>query len=66
MARPDPLPATRLTNGEDFLAAADDADLVYFLCNVGDADAQLVLLPRAPASGFRRGVRVDAGHRRWR
>lgn len=61
MARPDPLPAARLTNGEDFLAAADDADLVYFLCNVGDADAQLVLLPRSPASGFRRAVVVDAG-----
>ena len=61
MARPTALPAARLTTGEDFLAASADADLVYFLCNVGDADAQLVLLPKSPTSGFRRAVVVDAG-----
>ncbi|HET9521570.1 MAG TPA: hypothetical protein VFO73_11025 [Candidatus Limnocylindrales bacterium] len=61
MSRPAALPAARLTTGEDFLAASDDADLVYFLCNVGDADAQLVLLPKSPTSGFRRAVVVDAG-----
>ena len=60
MAAPDALPAARLTAG-DFLAAAVPADLVYFLCNVGDADAQLVLLPASPTSGFRRVVVVDAG-----
>ena len=61
MARPAALPAARLTNGEDFLGLSADADLVYFLCNVGDADAQVLLLPRSPASGFRRAVVVDAG-----
>ena len=60
MAAPDALPAARLSPG-DFLAAARQADLVYFLCNVGDADAQLVLLPASPTSGFRRVVVVDAG-----
>ena len=60
MTRPAPLPATRFAAG-DFVAATADADLVYFLCNVGDADAQVVLLPKAPASGFRRAVVVDAG-----
>lgn len=61
MARPAALPAARFTSGEDFLALAGDADLVYFLCNVGDADAQVVLLPREPGSGFRRAIVVDAG-----
>ena len=60
MAAPAPLSAGRLTPG-DFVAAAADADLVYFLCNVGDADAQLVLLPKSPDSTFRRVVVVDAG-----
>jgi len=60
MARPIPLPATRHIAG-DFMAATADADLVYFVCNVGDADAQLVLLPKSPVSGFRRVVVVDAG-----
>lgn len=61
MTRPVALPAARLSTGEDFLASTDDADLVYFLCNVGDADAQVVLLPKSPTSGFRRAVVVDAG-----
>jgi hypothetical protein len=60
MARPKPLAGNRLSAG-DFLAASDAADLVYFLCNVGDADAQLVLLPKSPATGFRQAVVVDAG-----
>ena len=60
MTRPVPLPAGRLVAG-DFLAATAGADIVYFLCNVGDADAQLLLLPAAPGSGFRRVVVVDAG-----
>ena len=61
MARPTALPAARLSTGESFLADTNNADLVYFLCNVGDADAQLVLLPKSPTSGFRRAVVVDAG-----
>lgn len=60
MARPKPLPAAKLAAG-DFLADSADADLVYFLCNVGDADAQLVLLPRDPVTGFRQAIVVDAG-----
>jgi hypothetical protein len=60
VAVPVALPASRFAAG-DFVAAAANADLVYFLCNVGDADAQLVLLPASPASGFRRVVAVDAG-----
>lgn len=60
MARPKPLPAARLA-AADFVTASADADLVYFLCNVGDADAQLVLLPPSPTTGFRQAVVVDAG-----
>ena len=60
MARPKPLPAAKLAAG-DFLADSADADLVYFLCNVGDADAQLVLLPRDPVTGFRQAIVVDVG-----
>jgi len=62
MARPKPLPATRLSAG-DFLAESAAADLVYFLCNVGDADAQLVLLPPDPVTKFRQAIVVDAGAR---
>ena len=60
MAVPAALPANRFA-ADDFVAATADSDLVYFLCNVGDADAQLVLLPASPVSGFRRVVVVDAG-----
>jgi hypothetical protein len=60
MARPKPLPAARLSAG-DFLAESAAADLVYFLCNVGDADAQLVLLPPDPVTKFRQAIVVDAG-----
>jgi hypothetical protein len=60
MARPKPLPAARLSAG-NFLAESASADLVYFLCNVGDADAQLVLLPPDPVTKFRQAIVVDAG-----
>jgi len=60
MTRPVALPAARLAAG-DFVTATAGADIVYFLCNVGDADAQLLLLPPSPTSGFRRVVVVDAG-----
>ena len=62
MARPKPLPANRFA-AADFVAASADADLVYFLCNVGDADAQVVLLPRSPTTGLRQVVVVDAGRK---
>jgi beta-lactamase superfamily II metal-dependent hydrolase len=57
VTEPAPIPAGRLSPG-DFLAAIDSRDLVYFLVNVGDGDAQLVLLP-AEADGTRRVLVVD-------
>ncbi len=56
-----PLPADQLDAPADFAQAIEPDDLVYFCCNVGDADAQLLLLPcRAPDTS-RRAVVVDAG-----
>lgn len=40
----DPVP-TGLLEKAPFLDDVDDDDLVYFLCNVGDGDTQLVVLP---------------------
>lgn len=48
----------------DFWASVTDTDLVYFCLNVGDADAQVLLLPAVdhPGGGRRRPiVVVDAG-----
>ncbi len=47
MAVPGAVPASRLSAG-DFLGSIDPDHMVYFLCNVGDADAQLILLPATP------------------
>ena len=62
MAVPAPIDDARL-HASDFLASIGDDDLVYFLCNVGDGDAQLVLVPDksqgAPASHV--AIVVDAG-----
>lgn len=60
MVRPQQLPADDLV-ADDLLDSLRDDQLVYFLLNVGDADAQLALLPRDPATGVRRAVIVDAG-----
>lgn len=57
--KPAPITDARLTSG-DFVAAIRDDDLVYFCCNVGDADAQVVVLPTG-FDGVRRVVVVDAG-----
>jgi hypothetical protein len=57
MTAPDPIPAVNLSGG-DFVADCALQDLVYFLLNVGDGDAQLVLLP-AEADGTRRALVVD-------
>jgi hypothetical protein len=57
MAAPDPIPA-ELLPGDDFVGDCLPADLVYFLLNVGDGDAQLLLLP-ADDEGRRRAVVVD-------
>jgi beta-lactamase superfamily II metal-dependent hydrolase len=57
VTEPAPIPGDRLTPG-DFLAGIEARDLVYFLVNVGDGDAQLVLLPADP-DGTRRVLVVD-------
>jgi hypothetical protein len=58
--RIQPVPAARLNTG-DFIADIQEADLVYFLLNVGDGDAQLILLPaeQGVAGPFRRALVVD-------
>jgi hypothetical protein len=45
----------------DFLASIHRDELVYFLCNVGDADAQVILLPEDPETTHRRLMVVDVG-----
>jgi hypothetical protein len=55
------LPSDRLADPADLAAAIQPEDLVYFCCNVGDADAQLLLLPGMPPDHQRRAVVVDAG-----
>jgi beta-lactamase superfamily II metal-dependent hydrolase len=57
--RPKPLDEQRLQPGP-FLQSVQPDDLVYFCCNVGDADAQVVVLPVAP-DGVRRVIVIDAG-----
>jgi hypothetical protein len=57
MAIPDPIPVARFRD-DDFVSACAPTDLVYFLLNVGDGDAQVVLLPSEP-DGTRRGLVVD-------
>jgi hypothetical protein len=44
VAKPAPLPANRFVQ-DGFVASVREEDLVYFLCNVGDGDSQVVLLP---------------------
>ncbi|HEY2959404.1 MAG TPA: MBL fold metallo-hydrolase [Actinomycetota bacterium] len=56
------VPAGKLLTGQDFLREVrgrPDA-LVYFLCNVGDGDAQVVLLPATAQGAPRQVVVVDA------
>ena len=63
MAKPKPVPAGKLDQADSFVEhvkARPDA-LVYFLCNVGDADAQLVLLPELGTPAKRQAVIVDVG-----
>jgi hypothetical protein len=61
VADPQPLPAGNLVQA-DFVASLDPDDLVYFCCNVGDADAQVVLLPE-DHTGIRRVLIIDAGRK---
>ena len=62
MAAPSPVPTDHFTEA-DFLGDVEPDDLVYFLLNVGDGDAQLVVLP-AEGDGTRRAIVVDVGIRR--
>lgn len=59
MAAPLQLEEARFEAGH-FIDAVEDDDLVYFCLNVGDADAQVVLLPQ-DRLGHRRVLIVDAG-----
>lgn len=61
MASPQPIPADRFTTADlvDELAGRPDA-LALFVLNVGDGDAQVVLLPTDPVAGHRRAIIVDA------
>lgn len=62
MAKPKQIPATKLDTDSfvQHVQARPDA-LVYFLCNVGDADAQLLLLPELGTPAKRQAIIVDAG-----
>jgi len=63
MVAPRRIPVDRLDSADSFIQhvqARPDA-LVYFLCNVGDADAQLLLLPELGTPPKRQAVIVDVG-----
>ena len=66
MAQPVPIPANLfapLPAGESLVDQVGPNDLVYFLCNVGDGDAQLLLLPEQAATTgppSRRAIVVDS------
>jgi beta-lactamase superfamily II metal-dependent hydrolase len=61
MAAPVQIPTGSLVAG-DFVAevTARPEALVYFLCNVGDGDAQVLLLPAGQPGALRQVVIVDA------
>jgi len=61
-AKVAPLPASRLADG-DLAAELHErpADMCLFACNVGDGDAQVLLLPHDETFGGRRAIVVDAG-----
>jgi hypothetical protein len=67
VAQPVPIPAdlfSPLPAGQSLADQIGADDLVYFLCNVGDGDAQLLLLPEQAAtqtgSRMRRVIVVDS------
>ena len=51
------IPVDQLAGG-DLIASLDPESWVYFLCNVGDGDSQLVVLPSI--DGKRKVIVVDA------
>lgn len=57
MTAPAPIAAGKHAT-EDFVAAINPQHLVYFLCNVGDGDSQVLLLPVDP-QGRRKILVVD-------
>ena len=59
MTELDQIPASKF-QAEDVLQSLNDDDLVQFVLNVGDADCQLLLLPKAP-NAPREGIVVDVG-----
>src|SRR5918992_3328611 len=63
MAAPEQIPASFFEDG-DFLASLEPESLVFFLCNIGDGDAQLVLLPTNPGTGERQAIVIDAGQQK--
>ncbi|HCO03659.1 MAG TPA: hypothetical protein DIT48_09940, partial [Actinobacteria bacterium] len=68
MAQPDLIPAEHHTEEPDWLEHLDPAELVYFLLNVGDGDAQVLVLPEVqepghPLQGRRQAIVVDAALR---
>jgi beta-lactamase superfamily II metal-dependent hydrolase len=56
------IPAGKLLAGQDFLREVRNRSdaLVYFLCNVGDGDAQVILLPTTAPGTPRQVMVVDA------
>lgn len=54
------IPANELVN-DNFIASIQPQNMVYFLCNVGDGDAQLLLLPEDPDTQDRQAIIIDAG-----
>jgi beta-lactamase superfamily II metal-dependent hydrolase len=61
MSIPAPIPADRLSTGDLVGELRDRPEaLALFVLNVGDGDAQVVLLPVDPVTGHRRAVVVDA------
>jgi len=63
VAKPRQIPADKLDHTDSFVQHVRDRPdaLVYFLCNVGDADAQVVLLPELGTPAKRQAVIVDVG-----
>jgi beta-lactamase superfamily II metal-dependent hydrolase len=57
---PTPLDAGSLIDDANLLTGLQPDQMLYVLCNVGDGDAQIVLLPEDPSSGRRRAIVVDA------
>ena len=61
MTKPHALSSNAFTFDPDWIDNLGDRQLVYFLLNVGDADAQVLVLPPHSETGSRRVIVVDAG-----